>query len=131
MLFVGLNPSTATAAKDDPTIRRCVGFAIQWGFDWYLMGNLYAYRSTDPKVLPTVPDPIGPENIDHLRWMAQKSELVIAAWGMNKLNRDAKVEADWLMGLARARCLGTNKDGSPKHPLYLPKDTAVRPLASL
>ena len=50
-VFIGLNPSTADATQDDPTIRRCVGFARQWGFDWLFMGNLYAYRSTDPKPL--------------------------------------------------------------------------------
>ena len=48
VLFVGLNPSTADATADDPTIRRCAGFARSWSFDWLLMGNLYALRSTDP-----------------------------------------------------------------------------------
>lgn len=55
ILFVGLNPSTADAALDDPTIRRCVGFARAWGFDWLFMGNVNAFRSTDPKGLPTTP----------------------------------------------------------------------------
>src|SRR5262245_2535132 len=89
VLFVGLNPSTADGATDDPTIRRCVGFARSWGFDWLLMGNLYALRSTDPKGLMRVEDPIGPKNQGKLRNLTRRTELVVAAWGARRLHKSA------------------------------------------
>jgi hypothetical protein len=119
VLFVGLNPSTADQSQDDPTIRRCAGFARQWGFDWLLMGNLYAYRSTDPKVLNQIEGSVGPENQEFLKIMAQRAELIVAAWGANTLNAPARFIAQWLLSLPRTKCLGQNAGGSPKHPLYL------------
>lgn len=131
VLFVGLNPSTADASLDDPTIRRCVGFARSWAFDRLLMGNVYAFRSTSPKVLSTVDDPVGPLNRDALQQMAQSAEVIVAAWGKNRLDDRARELADWVLSLHQTRCLGTNKDGSPKHPLYLSGQTALRPVARL
>jgi hypothetical protein len=125
IVFVGLNPSTADATQDDPTIRRCVGFARSWGFDWLLMGNLYAYRSTDPAALQRVSQPVGPRNRDVLQGLIHRSELVVAAWGKQKLTQDARTIATWVLALPEARCLGRNQDGSPKHPLYLPATTAL------
>jgi hypothetical protein len=129
VLFIGLNPSTADATKDDPTIRRCVGYARLWGFDWLLMGNIYGYRSTDPKALRTQEDPVGPDNQEALKWMAQKAELVIAAWGANPLNCYANTLAGWILSMPHCRVLGQNKNGSPKHPLYLRAD--AQPVALL
>jgi hypothetical protein len=129
ILFVGLNPSTADHQNDDPTIRRCVSFAKLWGFDWLWMGNLYAYRSTDPKVLQDAICPIGPLNQDELKWLVHRAQIVVAAWGSNRLNPDAQVIADWICSLSHARCLGKNKNGSPKHPLYLSKTTKLRSLS--
>lgn len=127
VLFIGLNPSTADASHDDPTIRRCVGFSRQWGFDWLLMGNVYAYRSTDPRVLLTVDDPVGPGNQEALKWMGQKAELVVASWGGVRLTCSAHTLADWVLSWPHTRTLGRNKDGTPKHPLYLSKLTALQP----
>ena len=64
VLFIGLNPSTATETKNDPTIRRCMGYAKDWGYGSYIMGNIFAFRSTDPKNLRKTHDPIGSET-DH------------------------------------------------------------------
>jgi hypothetical protein len=126
VLFVGLNPSTADARTDDPTIRRCVGFARSWGFDWLLMGNVYALRSTDPKRLMLVEDAIGPLNQEALEAMTRRAELVVAAWGKNRLDAVATRLAGWILSLEHTRCLGENQDGSPKHPLYLRRETALR-----
>lgn len=73
-VFVMLNPSTADASLDDPTIRRCVGFAKAWGCPGLTVVNLYALRSADPKALWSHPDPVGPDNN---RWI---SEVLLRAW---------------------------------------------------
>jgi hypothetical protein len=128
ILFVGLNPSTADMTQDDPTIRRCVGFAREWGFDWLLMGNVYAYRSPNPKVLNQIEGSVGADNLEALKWMTRRAEIIVAAWGKNRLNSDAEALAKWILSLPHTRCLGQNGDGTPKHPLYLAKNTELRPL---
>ena len=129
-LFIGLNPSTADATEDDPTIRRCVGFARDWNCGGLVMVNLFAYRATNPKTLLSVVDPVGPENDDHLRQELKYGDPVIAAWGANKIVRlrDHIVTA---MALYRGqfRCLGLTKGGHPRHPLYLQADTILVPFS--
>ena len=121
VLFIMLNPSTADASKNDPTITRCEGFASAWGFDTLLVGNLFAARSTDPKDLKRLGDPVGPLNDDALVDMAHDASMVIAAWGeKGKLHRrDQHV----LALIARIRSVfrigPATKDGHPRHPLYL------------
>ena len=129
-VFVMLNPSTADATLDDPTIRRCMGFARRDGYDGLVVVNLYAYRSTDPKALFTGVDAVGPQNDDYLRLLlaerVRRGLPVIAAWGANaRLDRVGAVlnlvsDVDW-------RCLGTTKQGAPKHPLYIKGDQPLVP----
>jgi hypothetical protein len=123
--FVGLNPSTADAEVDDPTIRRCVGFAMRWGFTRLFMANLHAFRSTDPKGLLRVGDPVGPGNFNAVQRMLLQSELVVCAWGANHLHADAEKLASWVRSRAEAHHLGLTKGGSPKHPLYLRADSQL------
>lgn len=115
--FIGLNPSTADANEDDPTIRRCVRFAQNWGFDGLLMLNAFAFRSTDPGVLFDAPDPIGPGNDRALRRGCRQASLIIAAWGNhcpeNRLTRILNLTEKPL------HCLTRNQNGSPRHPLYV------------
>jgi len=66
VVFIGLNPSTADETKDDPTIKRCVGFVKKWGFDAFCMMNLFAYRTRYPSVMKAQEDPIGIENDKYL-----------------------------------------------------------------
>lgn len=75
VLFIMLNPSTADGDVDDPTIRRCIGFAKSWGYGGIYVGNLFAYRATDPKELLKVENPIGFENIHHLMDMYNELPL--------------------------------------------------------
>ena len=126
--FVGLNPSTADATKDDPTIRRCVGFALDWGYDVLHMLNVHAFRSTDPKGLLTCEDPVGVHNFAAIQATVSTSETVIIAWGANPLQGYAHRIALWLMSHPKTYCLGQTKAGAPKHPLYLPASTAPRRL---
>lgn len=129
-VFVMLNPSTADASTDDPTIRRCMGYARAWGLAGIKVVNLYAFRSTDPAGLWTVDDPVGPDNDDVLRKVArdaaQREWPLVAAWGAHA--RPDRVRA--VMGLnrqmARAHCLGVTKNGAPRHPLYLRADAPLR-----
>jgi hypothetical protein len=118
VLFVGLNPSSADGAKDDQTIRRCVRFARDWGFDCLLMANVYAYRATSPKILRTVHDPVGPLNQQVLTRLTERAELIVAAWGgQHRLDGYARTLANTILSLPTTRCLGKNGDNTPKHPL--------------
>lgn len=125
-LFVGLNPSTADETEDDPTIRRCIGFAKSWGCGGLLMGNLFALRSTDPKGLRTVDDPVGPDNDVWLTTLSARAGIVVAAWGADPM---ATPRCDYALDALGddVWCLGVTKAGAPKHPLYLAKATALVP----
>lgn len=128
-----LNPSTASEITDDPTIRRCLGFAQCWGCGGILIVNLFAARATDPRTLATAPDPIGPENDDHLRWAASASATpLICAWGAHPLaqhgERANRVQALLRQAGRSLACLGTTAHGHPRHPLYLPSATPLETL---
>ncbi len=123
--FIGLNPSTADEDTDDPTIRRCIGFAKKWGFGGINMLNLFAYRATDPKVLMRAPvNPIGKANNDFLKMYHTPAGLSVACWGQHGLLMNRGDEVIEMLGKNTLSCLGVTKKGQPKHPLYLPKDTA-------
>ncbi len=125
-VFCMLNPSTADAMKNDPTVRRCVGYAQQWGFGTLAVVNIFALRSTDPKALYDHADPVGPDNDWYLSRAAEAADLFVCAWGTHGRER-GKFVIDMLRDKARLMCLTRNKDGSPGHPLYLPGDAvAVR-----
>lgn len=122
VLFVGLNPSTADHMRDDPTVRRCIGFARDWGFGRLVVVNLFALRSTSPRALRRAPDPVGPRNDRWIARLAADAELVIAAWGALGNYRDrARLVTSTLSDLY---CLGRTRDGSPRHPLYVRRDAA-------
>jgi hypothetical protein len=127
--FVLLNPSTADAFVVDPTVRRCLGFARDWGCGALLVLNAFALRSTDPKGLYRHPDPVGPANDEVIAgWAPHMTGPVIVGWGVNGSHRGrgpavARLLAD--RGVT-VRCLGTTLDGHPRHPLYLRCD--LRPI---
>lgn len=121
--FLMLNPSTADADQDDPTIRRCIGFAKSWGFGGLIVGNLFALRSTDPKALYEHPDPIGPDNDTHLVNIAQSARKVICAWGTHGAYRDRGREVGHRLEFFPLAALKVTKDGHPGHPLYIAAST--------
>lgn len=126
--FIGLNPSIADETLDDPTIRRCKGFALGWGFRRLIVANAYAWRSTDPRGLWTATDPVGPDNDAHLEAIAREVELVVCAWGAHaKPDRVTAVLAAVARGGRDLHALRTNGDGSPAHPLYLPASLMPMP----
>lgn len=123
-LWIMLNPSTADALVDDPTITRVMEFSRRWGFGSATVINLFALRATDPKELTRHPDPVGPDNDAHIRGLNLGTDLTIVAWGAHRIAAKRAQQIEPL--LYQPQCLGTNKDGSPKHPLYLRSDTPLR-----
>lgn len=125
VMFVMLNPSTADGTQDDPTIRRCINFAKREDGGQLLVGNLFAYRATDPTDLVDSSeagiDIIGTENDAHLAAMARRADLIIAAWGAHPIATERAAEVmSWLTPSRAIFSLGTTKAGAPRHPLYLP-----------
>ncbi|TFD53489.1 DUF1643 domain-containing protein [Cryobacterium sp. Hh7] len=119
--FVMLNPSTADEYSDDPTLRRCIGFARHWGLGGLNVVNVYAFRATKPADLWTAADPIGPENNRYLEDAAANDEVLVAAWGAHA-KQERVQEVLSIPGFDRLTCLRTTKRGYPSHPLYLPKE---------
>lgn len=136
LVFVMLNPSTADDVVDDPTIRRCIGFARREAAPYFTVVNLFAWRATDPgdlvDSLEAGIDIVGPGNDGHIWDALADGGPVVAAWGANvemlgslAVRRVALVRQ--LVGLSGnpLMCLGTTKAGHPRHPLYLRKDTPL------
>lgn len=125
--FLMLNPSTADAIVDDPTIKRCMSFAWNWGYRELMVTNLFAFRATDPKQLRWRADPIGPGNDGHILVAARLSMLTVLAYGAygGFCGRDDAIRS--LLGAGHALFhLGlTKRDGKPRHPLYVRADTPL------
>ena len=131
--FIMLNPSTADESHDDPTIRRCIGFANSWSYGWLHVVNLSPLRATDPKdLIDAGPehDDVWEENVTTICDTALASDLVIAAWGAHGAAEgrapkviDALARSPGFVGHERIHCLGVIKNGQPRHPLYVKGDT--------
>ena len=119
-MFIGLNPSTAEEEVDDPTVRRCLNYAKNWGYGGFILVNLFAYRTTFPSNLKKVKYPIGKDNDKYIMTQSKKADITVAAWGNNGnlYSRDMKV----LSLVPNLMCLKVNKSGQPAHPLYLKND---------
>jgi len=129
--WVMLNPSTADATHDDPTIRRCIGFSQRWGFGALTVVNLFAWRATSPDALRRVDDPVGPRTAATLREVTSAVDGVVAAWGNVHPDLAARVEALRASLPAAAWCLGLTSRGEPRHPLYVPGNTRPIPFEPL
>lgn len=126
VVFVMLNPSTADAQYNDPTIRRCIDFASSWGFGSVEVVNLFAYRATHPMQLRQVDDPIGADNNLFLVQALRRAACIVAAWGTHGtfLSRDREV-LELLKQAHTCYCFGLTKNGHPKHPLYVRGDSRL------
>jgi len=125
VLWIMLNPSTADAETDDPTIRRCTAFSKRWGFAAMLVGNLYAFRATQPDALwaMAAQDARGPKNISYLNSMVDYCRLVVCAWGAS--GGPGVPLSLQQFDRSILRCLGKTKNGAPRHPLYVPQSTIL------
>ena len=126
--FILLNPSTADEERNDPTIRRCIGFARAWKFGSVEVVNLFAHRATDARELLKMDDPVGDENDLLLIHAVERCSTVVVGWGTRGtlLGRDSQV-LSLLAGRKDVFCLGITKDGQPRHPLYMKGDTILVP----
>lgn len=127
-----LNPSVADADHDDPTIRRCIGFAWRWGYAGITVGNLFALRTKDPLALCDHPDPVGPDNAVWLARLTEEHAHVLCGWGAGVPRRHLALIDPLMARLSRpgtrAICLGLTRSGQPRHPLYTAAATGPRPL---
>lgn len=121
--FIMLNPSTADAERDDPTIRRCISFAKRWGYGGLIVVNLYAFRATDPSKLwkLSAADALGPLNVTHVALALEDCDRAIAAWGAYA---PPPAIADLLRSTKRLveAFVPRTKHGHPRHPLYVRGD---------
>lgn len=126
--FVMLNPSTADADRNDPTIERCCRRVRHEGWGGLIVLNLFALRSTDPKRLYSHPDPVGPENDRHIVEVCSEVRDVVCAWGAHGAHLGRARRATELIRKVNRSVwsLGVNSDGSPKHPLYVPYSQEMR-----
>ena len=134
LTWLMLNPSTADHSVLDPTLQRVSGFSHAWGYAGFYILNAYAWRATDPRDLPRLDGrpnarAIGMHNDEQIAFWTGDRDVVVG-WGKH-CYRDRVLAIHGILarpgGARRIDCLGTNKDGSPRHPLYLPAATERRP----
>lgn len=135
--FIGLNPSTADDRKDDPTVRRCRRMADRWGYEWFCMTNLFAYRATDPEEMKKVMQALkldelkrqAFDNLEHLHNIARNAKVVVAAWGVHGefMGAGRSLVKYFDENGIKLHCLGVTKEGHPKHPLYLRNSVTLVP----
>lgn len=134
LLFVMLNPSTAEADVDDPTIRRCIRFAQAHAYGGVEVVNLFAYRATDPKDLRRAGYPVGPENDQHIAEAVRDSAAVCVAWGASAAGLERPgIVLQQLRALGvnrRLFCLRITRGGYPQHPLMLPSSCSLMPYST-
>lgn len=126
LTWIMLNPSTADATIDDPTIRRCISFSKAWGYGGLHVVNLFALRATDPRELLQTIDPVGPEN-DKYVLMACRDTNIVAAWGNHGMLLYRDIAVKHLLKGRSLLSLGETKNRNPKHPLYLSEKTTLIP----
>ena len=124
-----LNPSTADADRDDPTLRACTQFAQRWQYSALSVVNLFGYRTPHPKVLKTATDPVGAENDAYLLQAVNEAQAVVLGWGNygKLLGRDRAVISLLTPYGHKLRYIKRNKSGQPGHPLYLKRKLCLQP----
>ena len=127
VVFVLLNPSTADEHREDPTVRRCMGYARRWGARELRVVNVFAYRATKPADMLAVADPVGPENDEAIRSACKRASRVVFGWGAYGSHMNRSTDIVRLLKDRRPYCLGVTSLGEPRHPLYLRADAEPVP----
>lgn len=134
LLVCMLNPSTADAERDDPTVRRCIHLSRAWRYGAMSIVNLFALRSTDPCSLASAPDPVGPDNDRIIDRVVKGADAALLAWGDSirhaspRHNSRAALVTERLMRLAHLFTLGRTTKGNPRHPLFVPRTAQLIPI---
>ena len=131
VVWVMLNPSTADARVDDPTLRRCLAISMRYGFGSLEVVNLFALRSSDPRALGWVDDPVGPRADVALARAVRRADAAVAAWGVPPRGWEARTTKVQAMLPRDVLALGLTADGHPRHPLYVRRDAPLVRLDSL
>lgn len=128
LVWLMLNPSTADWSLDDPTIRKCKGFARRMGAGGIAVINLFAYRATDKRELLRTPDPVGAGNDEVIERVVRDADAVVCGWGQafHPIVRRRVEHVAEVIGCEKWRCFRITKDGQPSHPLYLPYDAQLQ-----
>ena len=118
ILFILLNPSNADEKNDDKTVKKLIGFTKIFEFGGFYLGNLYSHISTSPLPVKFINDEA--RNIEHIQIMKKKCKRIVIGWG------NLGTYPKWLLENENDQmCLGINKNGTPKHPLYLSYKTQL------
>ena len=134
--FFGVNPSTADASIDDATVRKWIGFTKVNGGRRFIVGNVFALRSTDVNALKSAPDPVGPDNAEHLLAIAAAADILVPCWGARgKIPKELHIHLAQTLTLLVATgkpimTFGFSKSGDPLHPLMLGYSTPLVPYAA-
>ena len=130
ILWIGMNPSTADADVDDPTVRREIVFSKLWGYEKYIKCNVLDYRATNPRMLiDDTKSPCSKKNFSYILREASKVDKIVLAYGV--LPKSLQVCADEIINSLTEKdyslyVLGFTKDGHPRHPLYMKKTSTLK-----
>jgi hypothetical protein len=128
--YFGINPSTADANLDDATVRKWRGYTIRNGGRKFIVGNVFAFRSTDPKGLTSTDDPFGPDRFTHLEQIIAEADVLVPCWGnLSKMPVELRDSPGALLKrlLSSGKGVmhfGVTESGQPKHPLMLGYETS-------
>jgi hypothetical protein len=127
-MFIGVNPSVANEVQVDRTVRRCLGYARDWGCNGLLMTNLFGLVSQDIDGMLHAAHPVGDENDKWLLASAERAEIIVCAWGTNGTHWGRDQEVLKLLRQYNLNYLRLTDGGHPEHPLYLPATLKPQPL---
>lgn len=129
VLFVMLNPSTATEVQNDPTVERCERRARALGYGAFRVCNIFAWRDTDPRAMRAAADPVGPDNDEAILESCAWADAVICAWGTHGAHLDRGPAVERLIRATRQPMLhlGLTRQGHPRHPLYIAYSAEPQP----
>ena len=119
ILYIMLNPSKADDKKDDPTIRRLVNFTKKFNYGGFLVGNIFTTITPNPKEIDKSKG-ISGRNLEELLKLINTVDQIVYAWG-NTIE-EPQLLKELVLSL---KCFGKNFNGTPKHPLYLPKNSKL------
>ncbi len=117
LMIISLNPSAEDGELNNPTIRRCIGFAKRWGFGRLFITNLFSFKTSSPKDLFNSENPIGNKNDYWLKKLSKKVDKVVLAYGNHGKFKNRHEEI--LKIIHDPYCIKKSKTGMPMHPLYL------------